>query len=242
MTGPLFSAVALTLYPEMFPGPLAYSLAGKAREKGLWHLETLNIRDFSTDKHRTVDDTPYGGGTGMVMRPDVVDAAIRAAQVKLPGSQLVHFTPRGRKITMPLVAELAKQPMILLCGRFEGIDERVLEEHNPLDLSLGEFVLSGGEIPALALLDACLRLVPGVIEDDSATHEESFGLHADYAGLLEYPHYTKPPVWKDRSVPEVLLSGHHEKIRAWRLQQAEAVTKARRPDLWECYDKGIKSS
>lgn len=239
MTEPLFRALALTLFPEMFPGPLAYSLAGKAQKKGIWQLDTLNIRDFATDRHNTVDDTAYGGGTGMVMRADVVDAAISAARTRLPGAQLVHFTPRGRPITMPLVAELVKKPLILLCGRFEGIDERLFEEHHPLDLSLGEFVLSGGEIPALALLDACLRLVPGVIQDENALGEESFGLDAVYAGLLEYPHYTKPPVWKGRPVPDVLLSGHHEQIRAWRLAQAEAVTKARRPDLWERY-KALK--
>lgn len=230
-----FRAIALTLFPEIFPGPLACSLAGKAREKGLWELEAINIRDFATDKHHTVDDTPYGGGTGMVMRPDVVDAAICTAKTKLPNARLVHFTPRGQAITQPLVAELVQQPLILLCGRFEGIDERIFEEHQPLDLSLGEFVLSGGEIPALALLDACLRLVPGVIQDDSALTEESFGLDAVYAGLLEYPHYTRPPVWKGRNIPDVLLSGHHEQIRAWRRAQAERVTATRRPDLWERY-------
>lgn len=231
-----FKSIALSLFPEMFPGPLAYSLAGKAMEKGLWELETINIRDFSTDKHNTVDDTPYGGGTGLVMRPDVVDAAICAAKHKLPSARLVHFTPRGQAITQPLVAELVQQPLILLCGRFEGIDERIFEEHQPLDLSLGEFVLSGGEIPALALLDACLRLVPGVIQDESALTEESFGLDAVYAGLLEYPHYTRPPVWKGKSIPEVLLSGHHEQIRAWRLAEAERVTKTRRPDMWGRYE------
>lgn len=236
MTAPEpFRAIALTLFPEMFPGPLGFSLAGKALENGLWSLETINIRDFATDKHRTVDDTPYGGGTGMVMRPDVVDAAIRSAKSSLPQARLVHFTPRGKPITQPLIVELTRQPLILLCGRFEGIDERVFEEHQPLDLSLGEFVLSGGEIPALALLDACLRLVPGVIQDESALGEESFGLDAVYAGLLEYPHYTRPPVWKGRGVPDVLLSGHHEQIRAWRLAEAERVTSIRRPDLWSRY-------
>lgn len=230
-----FKAIALTLFPDMFPGPLAYSLAGKAREKGLWDVKTLDIRDYSVGKHNMVDDTAYGGGTGMVMRPDVIDAAITAARAELPEAQLVHFTPRGRKITQPLVAELVQKPLILLCGRFEGIDERIFEEHQPLDLSLGEFVLSGGEIPALALLDACLRLVPGVIQDESALTEESFGLDAVYAGLLEYPHYTRPPVWKGRGIPDVLLSGHHEQIRTWRLAEAERVTATRRPDMWERY-------
>lgn len=230
-----FKAIALTLFPEMFPGPLAYSLAGKALEKGIWSLETLNIRDFATDKHKTVDDTCYGGGTGMVMRPDIVDAAISAARAKLPEAQLIYFTPRGQAITQKLVGELAQKDLILLCGRFEGVDERVLEEHAPLEISLGDYVLSGGEIPAIALLDACLRLVEGVITDHSAVTEESFGLDADYAGLLEYPHYTRPPVWKGRGIPDVLLSGHHEQIRAWRLAEAERATKARRPDVWERY-------
>lgn len=238
MTTP-FKAIALTLFPDMFPGPLACSLAGKALEQGLWQLNTINMRDFAINKHGQVDDTCYGGGTGMVIRADVVDAAIHKARESLPAAQLIHFSPRGQKITQPMVAELAQKDLILLCGRFEGIDERVLEEHELLELSLGDFVLSGGEIPALALLDACLRLVPGVISDHSAIAEESFGLDAVYAGLLEYPHYTRPPVWKGRSIPDVLLSGHHEQIRAWRQAEAERVTQARRPDLWKAY-KALK--
>lgn len=238
MQSPLFQALAITLFPDMFPGPLGFSLAGKALEKGIWSLDTIDIRAHGHGKHLMVDDTAYGGGTGMVMRPDVIDSAICEAKARLPDANLIHFTPRGKKITMPLVEELAAKPMILLCGRFEGIDERLFDEHQPIDLSLGEFVLSGGEIPALALLDACLRLVPGVIQDATALTEESFGLHAVYAGLLEYPHYTRPPVWKGRSVPEILLSGHHEQIRAWRLAEAERVTRIRRPDLWERYVSG----
>ena len=235
MTEPTLRALALTLYPEMFPGPLGHSLAGKALAAGHWSLETMQIREFSTNKHGTVDDTPYGGGAGMVMRADVVDAAIAAAKVKMPAGRLIYFTPRGQKITQKLVAELAQQELILLCGRFEAVDERVFEAHAPLELSLGDFVLSGGEIAALALLDACLRLIPGVIQGGEPVGEESFGLDAVYAGLLEYPHYTRPPVWNGLSVPEVLLSGHHEQIRLWRLAEAERVTKARRPDLWERY-------
>lgn len=231
-----FQVTALTLFPEMLPGPLQYSLAGKALEDGLWSLKTMDIRSFSTDKHRTVDAPPYGGGTGMVMRADIVNAAIVAAKAYAPSAQLIYFTPRGKPITQPLVAELVQKPLILLCGRFEAIDERVLEHHAPLELSLGDFVLSGGEIAALALLDACVRLLPGVISDASAIAEESFGLDAVYAGLLEYPHYTRPPVWEGRSVPEVLFSGHHEQIRAWRQAEAERVTKARRPELWERYN------
>lgn len=230
-----FQALVLTLFPEMFPGPLGFSLAGKALERSVWELNTLDIRQFAEDKHKTVDDTPYGGGTGMVMKPDVVDAAITAARKQLPDAQLIYFTPRGKAITQPLVTELAKTPLIMLCGRFEAIDERVFEVHKPLELSLGDFILSGGELAALSLLDSCLRLVPGVIQDASALEEESFGLDALYARLLEYPHYTKPPVWNGKAVPEVLLSGHHEHIRAWRLAEAERVTQMRRPDMWERY-------
>lgn len=239
MTAPAFKALVLTLFPEMFPGPLGHSLAGKALESGMWELETLNIRDFSVGKHGAVDDTCYGGGTGMVMRADVVGEAIDAARAKLPKGRLIHFSPRGERLTQPRVAELAQQDLILLCGRFEGIDERALEEYEPLEISLGDFVLFGGEIPAMALMDACLRLIPGIIQDENAVTEESFGLHDVYAGLLEYPHYTRPPVWKGRSVPDVLLSGHHEQIRTWRQAQAEQVTRQRRPDMWERY-KALK--
>jgi len=221
-------ATVLTIFPEMFPGPLGASLAGKALESGIWALETVDIRGFARDKHRTVDDAPFGGGPGMVMRPDVLDAAISGAQGVGP---LVYLTPRGRLLDQSLIKELARGPGVrLLCGRFEGVDERVLEAREPVEVSLGDFVLSGGEPAAIALLDACVRLLPGVIGEPETLAEESFE-----AGLLEYPHYTRPAVWQGRPVPEVLLSGNHERIRAWRRAQSEEATRKRRPDLWERY-------
>lgn len=226
-----FRAIALTLFPDMFPGTLGQSLAGTALKKGLWSLEAMNIRDFSQDKHRTVDDSPYGGGTGMVMKPDVVHAALEAAKAKLPGARLIYTSPRGIPLTQRLVNELKTQDLIILCGRFEGVDQRVIEHHDMLEISLGDFVLSGGEIAAMAILDACVRLLPGVIGKEDAITQESFGHSADYAGLLEYTHYTRPPLWMGRPVPDVLLSGNHQEINAWRLQQAKQITQARRPDL-----------
>ena len=230
-----FNAVVLTLFPEMFPGPLAVSLAGKALEKGLWDIKTLQIRDYATDKHSSVDDTAYGGGAGMVMKPDVIDSAINAARTLQPDARLVYFSPRGARITQPVVEELSHTGVILLCGRYEGVDQRLLDTHAPLELSLGDFVLSGGELAAMALMDACIRLLPGVLGDEESLSEESFGLGADYAGLLEYPHYTKPPVWNGLPVPEVLLSGNHARIKEWRMSQAQDITRARRPDLWDSY-------
>jgi tRNA (guanine37-N1)-methyltransferase len=230
---PLFSAIALTLFPEMFPGPLGHSLAGKALEKGIWSLEAMDIRNFAHDKHATVDDKSFGGGIGMVMKPDVVDEAIEAAKAKLPTARLVYTSPRGVPLTQGLVEELKNTGMIILCGRFEGVDHRVIEHHNMLEVSLGDFVLSGGEIAALAMLDACVRLLPGVISKEDAITQESFSTTStEYAGLLEYPHYTRPSFWKGYPVPEVLLSGNHEQIRLWRLEQAKKITAARRPDLW----------
>ena len=216
----------LTIFPEMFPGPLGESLAGKAAADGLWSLHTVNIRDFAPDRHATVDDSPFGGGPGMVMRPDVVHAALESV-AGAPGP-VVYLTPRGRPLDQATVRALAKGPgMTVLCGRYEGVDERVLEAHAVVEISLGDFVLSGGEPAAIALIDACVRLLPGVMGDEASLEEESF-----QAGLLEYPHYTRPAEWLGRRVPEVLLSGHHEKIRAWRREQAERVTRERRPDLW----------
>lgn len=234
---PVFSALALTLFPEMFPGPLGHSLAATALEKGIWSLKTLNIRDYATDKHACVDDKPYGGGTGMVLKPDVVDSALEAAKAALPGARLVYTSPRGRPLTQELVEELKNKDLIILCGRFEGVDQRVIDHHQMLEVSLGDFVLSGGEIAALALLDACVRLLPGVIGrgaagKEDATAFESFTLTSEYAGLLEYPHYTRPSFWKGVAVPDILLSGNHEQINTWRLEQARKVTAARRPDMW----------
>jgi len=232
-----WTARVLTLFPEMFPGPLGQSLAGKALERGAWALEAIDIRTFATDKHRTVDDTPFGGGPGMVMRPDVVDAALDFATRDGPagkwGAPAIYLTPRGRVLDQELVKELAAGPgVVLLCGRYEGLDERVIEARGLLEVSLGDFVLSGGEPAAIALIDAVVRLLPGVMGAEETLEEESFE-----AGLLEYPHYTRPAEWCGRAVPDVLMSGHHEKIRAWRKLQAERTTESRRPDLWAAYQK-----
>ena len=227
-----WQAVALSIYPDMFPGPLGMSLAGTALKDGAWSLRTVDIRDHATDKHNTVDDAPFGGGAGMVMRPDVVDAAIKAAKAEYQADlPFIYLTPRGRPLCQDRVQELATGPgAMVLCGRFEGVDERVLEEHEAEEISIGDFVLSGGETAAIVLLDACIRLLPGVMGSVDSLSEESFE-----RGLLEYPHYTRPQSWSTRDVPEVLLSGHHANIEAWRLEQAEAVTRERRPDLWELY-------
>jgi tRNA (guanine37-N1)-methyltransferase len=219
-------ATVLTIFPQMLPGPLAYSLAGKALEAGLWRLETIDIRGFAGDRHRSVDDAPFGGGPGMVMRPDVVDRALAAAHGAGPP---IFLSPRGRRLDQQRVGELAAAGGVtLLCGRFEGIDERVLEAREVEELSLGDFVLSGGEPAAIALIDACVRLLPGVVGQAAALAEESFQM-----GLLEYPHYTRPRLWQGRPVPEPLLSGDHARIRAWRRAEAERLTRRRRPDLWE---------
>ncbi|HET9149530.1 MAG TPA: tRNA (guanosine(37)-N1)-methyltransferase TrmD [Alphaproteobacteria bacterium] len=224
----------LTLFPEMFPGPLGHSLAGRALETGIWMLDAINIRAFATDRHATVDDAPFGGGSSMVMRPDVVDAALSAAKAKGPkGSELpaLYLSPRGRPLDQARVAGLARGPgAVILCGRFEGVDERAIEAHALEEVSLGDFVLSGGEPAAIALIDACVRLLPGVVGNAQSVADDSF---AD--GLLEYPHYTRPQEWSGRAVPEVLVSGHHENVRAWRLAQAEDITRRRRPDLWARY-------
>lgn len=229
-----WTAVVLTLFPDMFPGPLGQSLAGKALESGLWRLRTLDIRDFARDKHRSVDDAPFGGGAGMVMRPDVLDRAIRAASD--PERRLIYLSPRGRLLTQAWVDELARGPGVtLVCGRFEGVDERVLAANAVEEMSVGDYVLSGGEPAALVLIDACVRLLPGVMGNADTSVEESF---AD--GLLEYPHYTRPALWRDEAgqewaVPDVLVSGHHEKVGAWRRAEAERLTRERRPDLWRRY-------
>ncbi|MEK7819910.1 MAG: tRNA (guanosine(37)-N1)-methyltransferase TrmD [Pseudomonadota bacterium] len=229
MTAPAAPWIAkvLTLFPEMFPGPLGLSLVGQALGRGDWRLETVDIRAFASDKHRSVADPPFGGGPGMVLRPDVVDAAIGATLEGFDGP-LVFLTPRGRPLDQARVRALADGPGVaLLCGRYEGVDERVIEARIPEEISLGDFVLSGGEMAAMALLDACVRLLPGVVGSGASLEEESFE-----RGLLEYPHYTRPQTWQGRTVPDVLLSGHHEKVRLWRRAEAERITRERRPDLW----------
>lgn len=218
--------------PEMYPGPLGCSLIGDALARRLWELSLINLRDFGIGPHQKVDDSPAGGGAGMVLKPEVVDAAILSAKAANPTAQLIHFSPRGERMSQPLFRELIATPLILLCGRYEAIDERVLEKHQPREVSLGDFVLTGGDIPAMALIDGCVRLLPGVIGKEASLGEESFGDGA-YTHLLEYPHYTKPAEWEGRQTPEVLLSGHHKNIDQWRLEQAKAITKARRPDLLE---------
>jgi tRNA (guanine37-N1)-methyltransferase len=223
-------AAVLTIFPEMFPGPLGLSLAGKALAEGTWALSTLDLRDFATDKHRSVDDTPAGGGAGMVIRADIAAAAIDAARMNAaPGTPAIYLSPRGAPLTQDRTHALAQGPgAILLCGRFEGVDQRVLEARDVEEISIGDYVLSGGELAAQVLIDACVRLLPGVAGNEASLDEESFA-----AGLLEYPHYTRPREWEGRAIPDVLLSGDHEKISKWRREQAEALTKARRPDLWE---------
>jgi len=227
----MWRSTVITLFPEIFPGPLGISLVGQALRSGLWSLKTVNIRDHGIDKYRSVDDAPFGGGPGMVMRPDVVDAAVNAARVGAVKSPLLVTSPKGRPLTQSRVCELAAGPgAIVLCGRFEGIDQRAIEAHAMEEVSIGDFVLSGGEPATFALLDACVRVLPGVIGKSESLDEESFE-----NGLLEYPHYTRPRVWQEREVPEVLLSGHHGNIKSWRLAQAEAITKQCRPDLLERY-------
>jgi len=226
---PSFTATVLTLFPEAFPGPLGVSILERARQNGIWSLETLDIREFSDHKHRSVDDTPAGGGAGMVLRPDVVAKAVdHVARFERP---LVYLSPRGAPITQARVREIADGPgVILLCGRFEGVDERVIEARGMEELSLGDFVLAGGEVAAQALIEAAIRLLPGVAGKETSLDEESFE-----DGLLEHPQYTRPRVWEGREIPDVLLSGDHGAIARWRRQQREELTRDRRPDLWQAY-------
>ncbi len=218
----------LTLFPDMFPGPLAHSLAGRALEQGIWSLAAVNLRDFASDRHRSVDDLPFGGGAGMIMRPDVIARALDEVAATQAARPRLYLSARGVPLAQARVQELAEAAgVVVLCGRFEGVDQRVIEARALEEVSLGDLVLSGGEPAALALLDACVRLLPGVIGAKASLAEESFA-----GDLLEYPHYTRPQVWEGRPVPDVLLSGHHALIRAWRRQQAELATRMRRPDLW----------
>ena len=226
-----WQATILTLFPEMFPGPLGVSLLGKALANGLWSLDVRDIREHGLGKHRTVDDTPAGGGPGMVMRADVAAAAIDA--VERQDRPLIYLSPRGNRLTQARVRDLAAGPgAILLCGRFEGLDQRVIQARGIEEISLGDFVLAGGEIAAMALIEASVRLIPGVLGDQASTEDESFAGH-----LLEYPHYTRPQSFEGLSLPEVLSQGNHKEISKWRQAQAEALTRARRPDLWTLYEK-----
>jgi tRNA (guanine37-N1)-methyltransferase len=232
----VWTARVLTIFPDMFPGPLGHSLAGRALDEGRWGLQAIDIRNFATDAHRTVDDSPFGGGPGMVMRADVLENALDSV-AEAPGP-VIYLTPRGKPFDQATAATLAEGPgATLLCGRFEGIDERLIEEYRFQEISVGDFVLSGGEPAAIALIDACVRLLPGVMGAADSLVEESFA-----QGLLEYPQYTRPALWRGRNTPEILLSGHHEKIRAWRLAQAERITRERRPDLWDRYVERAKQT
>ena len=227
----MFQAQIFTLYPEFFPGPLTKGLYGKALINKLWNLSVINIRDSATDKHKTVDDTPYGGGSGMLLKADVLASSLDQKVKK--GERVFYLSPKGKKFDQKLAQELSKEKSIsLICGHFEGVDERVLTTRNIEEISIGDYVLSGGETAALVVLDSILRLLPGVLGNDNSSLDETFE-----NGLLEYPQYTKPQIWEQKSVPEVLLSGDHNKIKDWRLSQSEAITRDRRPDLWQKYKK-----
>ena len=227
----MFQAKVFTLYPEVFPGPLAKGLYGKALSNKLWNLSVINIRDAATDKHKTVDDTPYGGGTGMLLKADILANSLDRKVKK--GERIFYLSPKGKKFDQKLAQDLSKEKSIsLICGHFEGVDERVLTTRNIEEISVGDYVLSGGETAALVVLDSILRLLPGVLGNEKSSIDETFE-----NGLLEYPQYTKPQIWEEKSVPEVLLSGDHAKIKDWRLSQSEAITRVRRPDLWQKYKK-----
>ena len=227
----MFQAQVFTLYPEFFPGPLAKGLYGKALSNKLWNLNVVNIRDAATDKHKTVDDTPYGGGTGMLLKPDILAKSIDQRVKK--DERIFYLSPRGKKFDQKFARDLSKEKSIsLICGHFEGVDERVLDTRNIEEISIGDYVLSGGETAALVVLDSILRLLPGVLGNEKSAIDETFE-----NGLLEYPQYTKPQIWEEKPVPEVLLSGDHAKIKDWRLSQSEAITRDRRPDLWQKYKK-----
>jgi tRNA (guanine37-N1)-methyltransferase len=227
----MWQAQVFTLYPEVFPGPLSKGMYGKAMSKDLWNLKVVNIRDAAEDKHKTVDDTPYGGGSGMLLKPDVLAKSLD--QNKIEGERILYLSPKGKKFNQNYAKRLAKEKSIsLICGHFEGVDERVLSTRNIEEISIGDYVLSGGETAAYVVIDSVLRLLPGVLGNDNSKIEETFE-----NGLLEYPQFTKPQIWEEKAVPDVLLSGDHSKIKDWRLSQSEAITRDRRPDLWEKYKK-----
>jgi len=227
----MLQAQIFTLYPELFPGPLSKGLYGKALSNNIWNLKIVNIRDYSSDKHKTVDDTPFGGGSGMLIKPDVLANSLD--QNVKPNEKIYYLTPKGKLFSQKLAKKLSKEKTInLICGHFEGVDQRVIDTRNIEELSIGDYVLSGGETAALVVLDSILRLIPGVLGNDQSISEESFE-----NGLLEYPQYTKPQIWEKKNVPDVLLSGDHAKIKDWRLSKSEAITRDRRPDLWRKYKK-----
>ena len=227
----MFIAKVFTLYPDYFPGPLNKGLYGKAMEKKIWGLKTVDIREYALDKHKTVDDTPYGGGSGMLLKPDVIAKSIDANTKN--GEKIYYLSPRGKVFNQNFAKEISKENKVnIICGHFEGIDQRVLDNRKIEEISIGDFILSGGETASYVFLDSILRLIPGVIGNEDSKNEESFE-----NGLLEYPQYTKPQIWEEKSVPNVLLSGDHAKIKDWRLTQSKAITRDRRPDLWQKYNK-----
>ena len=227
----MWQAQVFTLYPEFFPGPLSEGLYGKALSKNLWNLNIVNIRDAAEDKHKTVDDTPYGGGSGMLLKADVLAKSLDKNKVE--GERIIYLSPKGKKYNQNYAQELSKEKSVsFICGHFEGVDERVLSTRNIEEISIGDYILSGGETAAFVVIDSILRLIPGVLGNENSRVDESFE-----NGLLEYPQYTKPQIWEEKSVPEVLLSGNHNKIKDWRLSQSEAITRDRRPDLWKKYKK-----
>jgi tRNA (guanine37-N1)-methyltransferase len=231
-----FHVEIFTLMPDMFEQTLKTSILGRGLKENIWQLSLKNIRDYSCDKHQTVDAAPYGGGAGMVMRADVLDNALQ--QATYPRAPIFYLSPRGQKLTQDMCKDIIKNKAItIICGRFEGIDQRAIDFYNMREISLGDFVMTGGEIAAMAMVDSCVRLLPGILGDDTSVDEESF-----CNDLLEYPHYTRPQIWRDISVPDILLSGHHEQIKKWRQQMAEAVTEKKRPDMWKNYCKNNKSS
>lgn len=227
-----FRVTILTLFPEMFPGPLGYSLAGSAHAKNIWSCDVINIRDFGLTKHKNVDDEPYGGGNGLVMRADVLGRALDHAQAINPGAKIYYPSPRGKVLNQSVARGIvAEKNVIILCGRFEGIDERVIDEYNATEISIGDYILSGGEIAGFAILDTCIRLLPGVLANQETLISESFEDGGDFGSLLEYPLYTRPQEWRGKKVPDVLLSGNHKQIEKWKFEQAKLITSKRRPDL-----------
>ena len=227
----MWQAQVFTLYPEVFPGPLSKGLYGKSLSKNLWNLNIVNIRDAAEDKHKTVDDTPYGGGSGMLLKADILAKSLD--KNKIEGEKVIYLSPKGKKFDQNYARELSNEKSVsFICGHFEGVDERVLSTRNIEEISIGDYILSGGETAAFVVIDSILRLLPGVLGNENSRVEESFE-----NGLLEYPQYTKPQIWEEKAVPEVLLSGDHSKIKDWRLSQSEAITRVRRPDLWQKYKK-----
>lgn len=230
-------AQIITLLPQSYPGILGESIIGDAHKKGLWHYDTVPLRDFGVGRHQQVDDTPYGGGAGMVIKPDVADAAICHAKAQNPEAELIYFTPVGEPLTQKHFIEFSQKSVILFCARYEGLDARVVEKHAPREISLGDYVITGGDLAAMIFIEGCVRLLENVVGDQASLAQESFGLDAHYQHLLEHPHYTKPADWEGRLIPEILTSGHHANVEKWRLDQAQTLTQARRPDLWEQYKK-----